>query len=208
MLPPRSYRSFLCGGFANQTTTDGYKSLLIDTEGGDNETLVDEENGILIAAMLRQYFMALKVMGQWKNWGPSLDRHWGKVVSHVESHHPHHPPSPSSARRNSAAARRSLSPNSAGWDNWTAAKVRERRSSIAPLDEHVIENATYPPAEDQEDVELVDRELQIARRVLRKWCRLAGVHAKMCDELKEGEYAAEWTKAVAPRVEGRIRMVT
>lgn len=55
---------------------DGYRSLLVQPEGGECEEVVSEENGMLISAMLRQYFMSLTVLAKWKNWGPSLDRHW------------------------------------------------------------------------------------------------------------------------------------
>lgn len=48
---------------------DGYDSLLIEEEGGKAEEVVSEENGILISMLLRQYFMSLRVMGKWKNWG-------------------------------------------------------------------------------------------------------------------------------------------
>ena len=55
---------------------DGYRSLLVQPEGGECEEVVSEENGMLISAMLRQYFMSLTVMAKWKGWGPSLARHW------------------------------------------------------------------------------------------------------------------------------------
>jgi 2',3'-cyclic-nucleotide 2'-phosphodiesterase (5'-nucleotidase family) len=55
---------------------DGYRSLLVKPEGGLCEEVVSEENGMLISAMLRQYFMSLTVMAKWKGWGPALDRHW------------------------------------------------------------------------------------------------------------------------------------
>jgi hypothetical protein len=55
---------------------DGYRSLLVQPEGGECEEVVSEENGMLISAMLRQYFMSLTVLAKWKGWGPSLDRHW------------------------------------------------------------------------------------------------------------------------------------
>ncbi len=55
---------------------DGFRSLLVQSEGGVCEELVSEENGMLISAMLRQYFMSLTVMARWKRWGPSLDCHW------------------------------------------------------------------------------------------------------------------------------------
>jgi hypothetical protein len=55
---------------------DGYRSLLIQPEGGECEELVSEENGMLLSAMLRQYFMSLTVVAKWKGWEPSLDEHW------------------------------------------------------------------------------------------------------------------------------------
>jgi 5'-nucleotidase len=75
--------------------------------------------------------------------------------------------------------------------------------------------------------ELRKREMQLARKVLRKWWRLAGLpgHAEAADALNEGEMEVNWThvshrypgggeggadyvQAIAPRLEGRIRMVT
>jgi 5'-nucleotidase len=58
---------------------DGFTSLLVKSEGGEAEEIVSEENGILISMMLRQYFMSLKIVGQWKMWGKSMDRHWQGV---------------------------------------------------------------------------------------------------------------------------------
>jgi len=60
---------------------DGYSSLLVEPEGGECVEVVSEENGILISAMLRQYFMALAVTHKWSLWGPSLERHWYVVPS-------------------------------------------------------------------------------------------------------------------------------
>jgi hypothetical protein len=53
----------------------------------------------------------------------------------------------------------------------------------------------------------LDRELAIMRRVFGKWCRLAKVHGRTCDELPAEECEVSWTRAIAPRVEGRIQMV-
>lgn len=55
---------------------DGYTSLLVKSEGGVCEEVVSEENGMLISALLRQYFMSLTVLARWKGWGPSMERHW------------------------------------------------------------------------------------------------------------------------------------
>ena len=72
-----------------------------------------------------------------------------------------------------------------------------------PFNEKVVDGAA--PVQDSDvEVMAIDRELGIMRRVFRKWCRVAGVQGSLCDELKEGEFEVDWTKAIAPRVEGRI----
>ena len=50
----------------------------------------------------------------------------------------------------------------------------------------------------------MDQEMRIMRRVFKKWARIAGVECTLVDELKEGEFEVDWTKAIAPRIEGRI----
>lgn len=60
----------------------------------------------------------------------------------------------------------------------------------------------------REEARALDRELALMRRVFDKWCRLAGVRANTCDELAESECEVAWTRPIAPRVEGRIQMVT
>lgn len=187
---------------------DGYTSLLSKAEGGSCEEIVSEENGILISMMLRQYFMALKVLDQWKHWGPSMDRHWGGVVSNVLQHHPVIEPD---LNRRDVGAEELPQPGGrkrqhSQWEDWSPAKLRERRSSILPLDEHADENEHGSEAESE--VRDMEKELRIMRKVFRKWSRLAGVHGRACDDLSEGEFTVDWTRAIAPRLEGRIQMVT
>jgi hypothetical protein len=64
---------------------DGYMSLLVRSEGGEVEELVSEENGMLISAILRQYFLSLKVMGKWRRMSTSLNRHWDDVHSKLHA---------------------------------------------------------------------------------------------------------------------------
>lgn len=40
----------------------------MESEGGVAKELVSEENGMLISAIIRQYFMSLKILGRWKRW--------------------------------------------------------------------------------------------------------------------------------------------
>jgi hypothetical protein len=67
---------------------DGFHSLLMASEGGAAEEIVEEENGMLISALLRQYFMSLKVMGRWKGWGKGMSRVWGTVHDDLHQTHP------------------------------------------------------------------------------------------------------------------------
>ncbi|KAK7735587.1 hypothetical protein SLS53_007501 [Cytospora paraplurivora] len=198
---------------------DGYTSLLIEAEGGQAVELVSEENGILISMMLRQYFMSLKVLDVWTHWGASMSRHWDKVVSNVTKSHPCI--EPKKAPLPTPTAEAPVTPTFArgskrGWDHFSPKNIRERRSSVGPLTERETDvdrdDASPPPeprslqeiAEEDDDEE---RELRIMRKAFRKWCRKTGVHAQAVDELEEHEVDVDWTKAIAPTVEGRIHMI-
>ncbi|KAK8092851.1 hypothetical protein PG999_014438 [Apiospora kogelbergensis] len=183
---------------------DGYDSLLIESEGGECEEVVSEENGILISMMLRQYFLSLRVMGKWKNWGNAIHRHWDAVSQKVSTSHPHIAPGPQSPN-----AKSSTKNNKRGWDDWTPEKLRSRRASVGMREESDAESSDQEgdDHEAEHEVEDLDKELQIMRRVVRKWSRIAGVQCHCGDELKEGEFEIDWTKAIAPRIEGRIVMV-
>ncbi|KAK3986826.1 Metallo-dependent phosphatase-like protein [Cladorrhinum sp. PSN332] len=211
---------------------DGYRSLLVQPEGGECQELVSEENGILISAMLRQYFMALTVTHKWSLWGPSLERHWGRVIRDTSQSNPVLPASPTSPSESkkflfppieSAAATETedSNPYFSGWQNFTPARLRERRSSVSHVEE---DNGTESEEEDtpssadeiekrkeftRQQSRQLDRELAIMRRVFRKWCRLAGVNDdRACDGLTGDGAGVDWTQAIAPKVEGRIIMVS
>ncbi|KAK0622056.1 Metallo-dependent phosphatase-like protein [Bombardia bombarda] len=196
---------------------DGYTSLLVKSEGGACEEVVSEENGILISMMLRQYFMALKVMGRWSNWGPSLDRHWSKVVQGVKESHPLVEAKGAKESKTEEGEVGEVKDKQAslerkdGWEEWTPAKLREKKASVTPLgEENGDAGGGYQDEEDRkkaETVEGMDRELTVMRRAFKKWCRLTGVHAKACDAMKGEEYEVDWTNAIAPQVEGRIVMI-
>ncbi|KAI1823387.1 Metallo-dependent phosphatase [Xylaria intraflava] len=182
---------------------DGYESLLVESEGGKAEEIVSEENGILLSMMLRQYFMSLKVMGQWKHWGEGMGQHWDKVTSKVAATQPYHQatsPKDHSPQENAPDLSRRD-----GWHQWEPAKIRERRARVMPTaDESDTEGDDEAVRQKGIDVEQLDNELQIMRRAFHKWARLAGVKCKVADELKAGEIKVDWTRAIAPRVEGRI----
>lgn len=187
---------------------DGYDSLLIEEEGGQAEVIVSEENGILISMMLRQYFLSLKVLNQWKHWDHSIHNHWSKVSHRVSVVHPtrnaSRPTSPLSSRKFSLTS----SMHSTGsWEHWSPSSLRERRSSVVPREDSDSDNENAEDHEAKKDVEKVDRSLHVMRKVFAKWARKAGVKGRCVDELKEDEYEVDWTKAIAPRIEGRITKV-
>ncbi|ORY03852.1 5'-nucleotidase-like protein [Clohesyomyces aquaticus] len=122
-----------------------------------------------------------------------------------------------------------LSPDRAGSTHGSSSRSRSRSRSPSgrrtpggkdpegmetPLDESDMDFSG-----DEDDVETPlpvttkasqkEHELVIIRKVMRKWWRVAGLkgHPNLCDELGEGEFQVNWTKAVAPRLEGRIKEV-
>ncbi|KAF2178226.1 5'-nucleotidase [Zopfia rhizophila CBS 207.26] len=213
---------------------DGYTSLLIEEEGGIAKELVSEENGVLISTILRQYFMSLKVLGKWKMWEPSLSRVWGNVQEKLEHTHPTlEPQNPgpkvveafrNAAIRDEGRQEKHLSPDRAGSTHRSRSRSRSpggRRTpggvhpegTETPLDESDMEFEDEEAVDDVKPVPMPltkrEHELVIIRKVMRKWWRLAKLpgHPNLCDELGEGEFQVNWTKAVAPRLEGRIKEV-
>jgi len=186
---------------------DGYTSLLVKSEGGECEEIVSEENGILVSLMMRQYFMSLRAVGQWANWGPSMSRHWGKVAAEVGTSHLLVAPTPSGTSPKTAPASESLAKRKRGWADFTPTKLRSRRSSLVPASQAADESSSDEEGDEAEASDMDDKELTIMRKVFRKWCRLAGVQARACDNLGADEVEVLWTKAVAPKIEGRIMMV-
>ncbi|KAF2116296.1 5'-nucleotidase-like protein [Lophiotrema nucula] len=189
---------------------DGYTSLLIEEEGGTAKEVVSEENGVLISTILRQYFMSLKVLGRWKHLGNNIAKHFHTVQRKLEVDHKHgfHEPGPKSPTLTthlSPTKPRARSRSPSGIDD----RRQRRRKSYA-------ETPVDPDSDEEDDDQVTDlpptrfneRETDIIRRVMKKWWRLAGLkgHAEVCDEQGSGEFEVNWTKAVAPRLEGRIKV--
>lgn len=170
--------------------------------------------------MLRQYFMSLKVLGKWKQWGPSMGRHWERVQNDLQTVQP-------CVESKGKVA------------NALEVIQDSRNGRLTPLG-HRPEGAETPlnesdtDSEDEQEpkrahaaVEELERKRVLMRRVMRKWWRLAGLKGQpRCgDPLGEGEFTINWTKvsqltrqfipqtnwnvqAIAPRLEGRIKMVS
>lgn len=88
----------------------------------------------------------------------------------------------------------------------SAPNIRDAGSSDPDEDEDEDDGPMY---DDRIPIVFNTREKEILRRVMGKWWRLAGIKGspKLCDELGYGDFQVNWTKAIAPRLEGRIKEV-
>ncbi|KPI40539.1 Mannosylglucosyl-3-phosphoglycerate phosphatase [Cyphellophora attinorum] len=196
---------------------DGFGSLLVQSEGGEAEEIVHEENGILISMLMRQYFMSLKILGQWKHWSKSLNRHWNGV--HKDLHESHPVLEPKEGGRTERikafplAQRRKKVPSRSHKRTHSEANNAERTANVEhTLDDSESEDSEVDhPEALSEDIKLNEYELKLVRKVVRKWWRLAGLdptrHPACVDSKGEEELKVDWTKAIAPRLEGRIKIV-
>jgi 5'-nucleotidase len=198
---------------------DGFTSLLVQSEGGDAEEIVNEENGVLISTILRQYFMSLKVIGRWKNWGKNMERHWNSVHEKMQSC------SPVVESKNSAGfasgavevARRALAktkvdpskgdtPVSSDTESDYDTESEDSRSASAQQEASTQHEAATNSVLllDENDVRL-----HVVRKVIRKWRLLAGLEGESaaCDSIDEADFHTKWTKAIAPKLENRIQMI-
>jgi len=170
---------------------------------------------------------------QWSRWGPSMNRHWGRVVSDLSKNYPTFEAKPREDERHEdepvygGGSNRPRPARANSWDDWTPQKLRERRATIKPADEDQSGDESSSTSEDEgnsterkahrkrseseegreQEVRDMDRDLRIMRRFFDKWCRLAGVQGEACDDLNQDEVQVTWTRAIAPRLEGRIQMV-
>ncbi|KID87323.1 5'-nucleotidase [Metarhizium guizhouense ARSEF 977] len=187
---------------------DGYTSLLVSSEGGSAHEIVDEENGILISAILRQYFMALRTIGQWKR----ISDHWVDVAEQANV-----PLSPSHARDDSEKMLGLHKPpktdDEAAGATWRGFLRRRVGLHKEPLndddDDHFDPHANHKDSSEEggdEDLDM-DLEILLLRKFWARWAKKAGVKSKVCEPLKDGDYAVDWTRVIAPVLEGRIRMV-
>ncbi|KAJ6107062.1 5'-Nucleotidase/apyrase [Penicillium capsulatum] len=208
---------------------DGFASLLVQSEGGDVEELVCEENGVLISTILRQYFLSLKVLGKWNHWSASLHRHWDKVHRNLHGQGWLKPPSTTSSPASEKVSGRPLGTRP------TLQRTSRHSYYYGRFPEEVYLNSTAPAtngtnsdamdSDSDDDPDLLtspgpvtnyvtqparssaeeEYRLQLARRVVRKWMRHAGLQPTAINAVgDEGEFAPAWTSGISPRLEGRI----
>lgn len=184
---------------------DGYTSLLIEEEGGTAVELVSEENGVLISTILRQYFMSLKVLGKWKRWGASMDKRFSHIQTSLQKNHRHgfHEASPTSPVDKPKPQFPSIDRVAKQGQEAPSASESEDPDADEDEDDGAEYDSSIP-------INFNQHELDLLRKSLRKWTRLAKLQGstKPCDELGEQEIQVNWTKAIAPRLEGRINDIT
>ena len=187
-LPVTNPPNLLSSILTHTPRPDGYDSLLVDSEGGDAEELVDEENGMLISTMLRQYFMALRTVGKWKY----LNTHWDAIAT--KSLPPSVPSSPPGLKRRRT---RDFVPQTGAWSKWLA---RRTGISVRPEeDSEAEEDETDGGAEER-----IDWEVLLMRKYFWRWANRAGKKSRACEPMAEDAVDVDWTRVIAPVLEGRI----
>lgn len=184
---------------------DGYTSLLIEEEGGTAVEVVSEENGVLISTIMRQYFMSLQVLGKWKRWGKSMDKRFGNIQTNLQNNHKHCFLEPSTT--SPVDKKEPQLPSLNRVVKQTQEAVSGSESEDPDADENEDDGAEY---DGSSPITFSQKEMDLLRKSLRKWMRLAKLQgsSKLCDELGQEEIQVNWTKAIAPRLEGRINDIT
>lgn len=196
------------------------------SEGGEVEEIVREENGILISAMLRQYFTALRTVGKWKKLSSYWTRLANKCASPVSSPVAAAARLASPERRRSSLAARPATAESPGpgpaplagtprtWEDWLQRRkgLDEDPGSDEEDDEDEIiadvsEGRLDGGAVAEDSLTRMDWEVLLMRKFFGFWASKAGVRREVCDPDQEEADRVDWTRVVAPVVEGRIKMV-
>lgn len=198
---------------------DGFTSMVLEEDGGPARSIVGDETGLLISMILRQYFMSLKIIGRWKNWGSHMGRHWGGVHENLHDVHPVREPARQGSIHDESTGARGASKTEAAKavpsldgavqssNSHHRHNSKQRHNSFGEHDSDSEDDATDVPAVPT-NLSEKERELVIMRKVMRKWWRLAGMkgHPNMCSEVGE-EFGVHWTRGIAPRAEGRIKII-
>jgi 5'-nucleotidase len=130
--------------------------------------------------------MGLQTVGRWKN----LSEHWQHVAEKCYS--------PVVPRKTLATPAAAEEPSKA-WDDW----LKKRTGiDVKPVDEDDSEDEGDDGQSDK-----IDTEILLMRKFFSRWAKAAGVHEAVCDSMPEDEIHVDWTRVIAPVVEGRIKVV-
>ena len=159
--------------------------------------------------MLRQYFMALRTIGQWKK----ISDHWVGVAQQANV-----PLSPSYTKDDKAKQLGLRDPpktdQEADGTTWKGFLRRRVGLHKEPLDDD--EDDHFDPQQDGDDDDDdddgdadhdMDLQVLLLRKFWSRWAKKAGVKSRLCDAITDVECMVDWTRVIAPVVEGRVRMV-
>lgn len=162
--------------------------------------------------MLRQYFMSLRTVGQWKN----LASHWIDVASSCSV-----PLSPTSTDKPANDEWKKPRPPTRNplerlerletTKTWTSFLQSRVGLNKAPIDDDSdSENGDDGVVDDSDavDEDDMDFEILLMRKFWGRWARKAGVKSSVCDPAQDVDLAVDWTRTIAPVLEGRIKLVT
>lgn len=159
---------------------DGFESL---SEAGGAEIVVDDENGVLISMMLRQYFLSLKIVGRWHR-GTALRGFFNELKKTMKVRGEVAPSA--EAERNEKLYEEDADPSSDSDSDVELAFIDPEAEKRFFEDEHVR---------------------MVARKALQKWERLAGINTARRAHLG-ADFNVDWTTAISPKIEGRIINLT
>ncbi|KAL4746328.1 hypothetical protein BDW72DRAFT_207465 [Aspergillus terricola var. indicus] len=202
---------------------DGFASLLVQSEGGEVEELVDEESGTLISTLMRQYFLSLKVMGRWQNLGKSMTRHWADVQKSMSASGFLKPPSALSSPDAEKVPSRLRRPPLSRKQHYYYGRFAEAQAAINEGEEPDIDVSMDSDSDSDPDIlvsprpitnyvtlparsaEEEENRLRLARWATRRWMRRTGMSSTMDEDNKNDDaFTPQWTPGIAPRLEGRI----
>lgn len=155
---------------------DGFESLRYGN--GDVEEIINEEHGVLISMIVRQYFLSLKIVSRWKRGGSILGLFSGFRRRQVDCG--------------------DLDPK---------ALVKENgESSESSDDEDELTEKQCSPVQHRMDPEEEKRLFELKKRITTKWERIAKVGQNI-KRNGAGNIGVDWCRSVRPQVEGRINIV-
>ncbi|KAL4808064.1 hypothetical protein BDV18DRAFT_151277 [Aspergillus unguis] len=201
---------------------DGFSSLLVESEGGVVEEIIDEESGTLISTLLRQYFLSLKVMGRWQHLGKNMTRHWESVQKNMQSRGFLKPPSALSTPVAERIPNHVQRPPLTRKQHYYYGRFAETQAAIEGGEEPAIDDSMDSDSDSDPDILISPRpltnyvthpartaeeeesRLRLARWATRRWMRRTGISSTMDEESQESPFTPMWTPGIAPRLEGRI----
>jgi 5'-nucleotidase len=158
---------------------DGFESMNI--ENGDVEEVISEEHGVLISMIIRQYFLSLKVLSQWKR-GGSVCRLFSGLHHHQT--------------RCGCLSEKVEEKGEMG----------EGRDSSEEEDD-IAEKESSSPVKEKMSLEEEERLFELKKRVAKKWEMLTK-QGRNIRRNGAGDVGVDWCRSVRPQVEGRINIVS